>query len=148
MASHTAEVLTGAAVVAAAIGFVAYASQFSGVSAQTGSYPLSASFRSAEGVSVGTDLRLAGVKIGTVTGLDLDPETFRANAVFSVRDGIELPDDSAVAIASEGLLGGTFIEVLPGGSFESYEAGDEIVDTESSVSIISLLLKFVSGSDE
>ncbi|MEM9344556.1 MAG: outer membrane lipid asymmetry maintenance protein MlaD [Pseudomonadota bacterium] len=148
MASQTAEIVTGGLVVAAAAGFLIYASQFSSGITGDGTYPLSASFRSAEGVGVGTDLRLAGVKVGTVTALSLDPETFRAEATFAVNNGLELPDDTAVSVATEGLLGGTFIEVLPGGSEFTYAAGDEILDTESSVSIISLLLKFVSGGDE
>ena len=145
MASQTAEVLTGAAVVAAAAGFLIYAVQSGGGPLQGAGYPLTASFRSAEGVNVGTDVRLAGVKIGTVTALELDRDTFRAAATFAITDGVELPDDTAVTVASEGLLGGTFIEVLPGGSEFYYAAGDEILDTESSVSIISLLLKFVGG---
>lgn len=148
MASHVSEVAVGSAVVAAAVGFLVYASQFAGGAPGAGTYPLEASFRSAEGVRVGTDVRLAGVKVGTVTGLRLDPETFRARATFAIDEAIELPDDTAVAVASEGLLGGNFIEVLPGGSAFAYAPGDEILDTESSVSIISLLLKFVSGGDE
>ncbi|MDU8945087.1 outer membrane lipid asymmetry maintenance protein MlaD [Ovoidimarina sediminis] len=148
MSSHVSEVVTGGVVVAAAVGFLVYASQFDGLGAQGGTYPLSASFRSAEGVTVGTDIRLAGVKIGTVTGLELDPATYRAEATFAIRDGIELPDDTYVSVASEGLLGGTFIEISPGGSQFTYGPGDEILDTESSVSIISLLLKFVSGGEE
>ena len=145
MASQTAEIVTGGLVVAAAAGFLIYAAQSGGGAVRGGGYPLTASFRSAEGVGVGTDVRLAGVKIGTVTALDLDRETFRAEATFSIADGIELPDDTAVTVASEGLLGGTFIEVLPGRSEFAYGAGDEILDTESSVSIISLLLKFIGG---
>ena len=148
MASHASEVAVGGAVVAAAVGFLVYASQFAGGAPGAGTYPLEASFRSAEGVRVGTDVRLAGVKIGTVTEMDLDPETFRARATFSIDETIELPDDTAVSVASEGLLGGSFIEVLPGGSPFTYAAGDEILDTESSVSIISLLLKFVSGGGD
>ncbi len=148
MASHTSEVITGGVVVAVAAGFLVYASQFDGLGGAGGTYPLTASFRSAEGVTVGTDIRLAGVKVGTVTGLDLDPQSFRAEATFAIEEGIELPDDTYVSVASEGLLGGTFIEVVPGGSEFNYASGDEILDTESSVSIISLLLKFVSGGDE
>lgn len=148
MASHTAEVITGTAVVAAAAGFLIYANQFGGLTPQTDSYTLTASFRSAEGVTVGTDVRLAGVKVGSVTLLELDPETFRAEAGFAIDREVILPDDTAVVVASEGLLGGSFIEILPGGSPFNYESGDEILDTESSVSIVSLLLKFVSGDDE
>lgn len=148
MTSHTGEVLVGGVVVAAAAGFLIYASQFGGFVPQDGTYPLTASFRSAEGVTVGTDVRLAGVKIGTVTGLGLDPETYRANATFAIDETIELPDDTAATVASEGLLGGTFIEMLPGGSTFAFAPGDEILDTESAVSLISLMLKFVTGGEE
>ena len=149
MAENTAEVVVGGVVVAAAAGFLIYASQFAGLGGGGGSgYELTANFRSIEGVSVGTDIRLAGVKVGTVTGIDLNPATFRADAVFAIQDGLELPDDTAAVVASEGLLGGTFIELLPGGSPFNLEAGAEIIDTESSVSLIQLLLKFVSGSGD
>ena len=145
MASHTAEVIVGGAVVAAAAGFLIYASQFGGPSTDGGAYDLTASFRSAEGVTVGTDVRLAGVKVGTVTAMDLNPQTFRAEATFAIDPQVVLPDDTSVVVASEGLLGGTFIEVLPGGSAFNYEPGDEILDTESAVSLISLLLSFVGS---
>ena len=148
MASHAAEVITGGAVVAAAAGFLVYASQFGGTGIQDGSYALTASFRSAEGITVGTDVRLAGVKVGTVTGMDLNPETFRAETTISVDETVVLPDDTALVVSSEGLLGGSFLEILPGGSPFNYEAGAEILDTESSVSLISLLLKFVAGGEE
>jgi phospholipid/cholesterol/gamma-HCH transport system substrate-binding protein len=145
VASHTAEVIVGGAVVAAAAGFLIYASQFGGPSTDGGAYDLTASFRSAEGVTVGTDVRLAGVKVGTVTAMDLNPQTFRAEATFAIDPQVVLPDDTSVVVASEGLLGGTFIEVLPGGSAFNYEPGDEILDTESAVSLISLLLSFVGS---
>lgn len=148
MATNAAEVITGGAVVAAAAGFIFYASQFAGVGGQAGTYPMTASFRSAEGITVGTDVRLAGVKVGTVTAMDLNPETFRAETTIAVDEAVVLPDDTALVVASEGLLGGSFLEVLPGGSPFNYEAGAEILDTESSVSLISLLLKFVAGGDE
>ena len=148
MSAVRTETFVGAAVVAVAAGFLLYGAQFSNVGGDTGGYGLTASFRSIEGISVGTDVRLAGVKIGSVTDVQLDPATFRATANFNVANGIELPDDSAVVISSEGLLGGNFVEILPGGSPFNFEAGDEIEDTQGSVSLISLLLKFVSGSGE
>jgi phospholipid/cholesterol/gamma-HCH transport system substrate-binding protein len=147
MSHSTTEITVGAAVLALAIGFAVYAGQIAGVGGGGTGYPLTASFRSAEGVSLGTDVRLAGVKVGTVTGIDLDPQTFRAVTTFTVKDGVALPDDSSVVIASEGLLGGNFVEILPGGSPFNYEAGDEVLDTQGAVSLISLLLKFVAGGD-
>ncbi|WP_147110940.1 outer membrane lipid asymmetry maintenance protein MlaD [Tateyamaria sp. syn59] len=148
MAENTTEVLVGGVVLAAAIGFAVYGAQVAGLGNSGGaSYPLTASFRSLEGVNVGTDVRLAGVKIGTVTDVALNPETFRADTVVSVRSNTQIPDDSAIVISSEGLLGGNFVEIVPGGSPFYFEEGDEITDTQGSVSLISLLLKFVSGGE-
>jgi phospholipid/cholesterol/gamma-HCH transport system substrate-binding protein len=142
------EIFVGAAVVAAAVGFFAYAaSSAGGMSGGPDAYELTASFRSAEGIGVGTEVRLAGVRVGTVTGMELDPESFRAETTFSVAGNLELPDDSAAAISSEGLLGGTFVEIIPGGSPFVLAPGDAILDTQSSVSLITLLMRFVGGED-
>jgi phospholipid/cholesterol/gamma-HCH transport system substrate-binding protein len=148
MSHNVTEVLVGGAVLAAAVGFVIYAGQVTGLGADNTGYPLNASFRSVEGVTVGTDVRLAGVKVGTVTALELNPETYRAETTFTVREGVRIPDDSAVVVASEGLLGGTFIEISPGGSMFYFEPGEEIIDTQGAVSLVSLLLKFVAGDSE
>ncbi len=146
MAENTVEVITGGLVLAAAVGFVIYAGQATGFSRAPDSYPLKASFRSVEGVTLGTDVRLAGVKIGSITAMDLNPATFFADATISVKQGIALPEDSAILISSEGLLGGNFIEILPGGSPVNLEPGAEIEDTQGAVSLISLLMKFVGGA--
>lgn len=147
MSAVRTEITVGAAVVAVAIGFLAYAGQVSGFSSSTTGYPMTASFRSLEGVSVGTDVRLAGVKIGTITDVSLNAETFRADTQFTILNGIELPDDSSIVISSEGLLGGNFVEILPGGSPFNFEPGAEIEDTQGAVSLVGLLMKFVSGGD-
>ena len=147
MGENTTEVVVGGVVLAAAIGFGIYAAQIAGISSGGNSYTLNASFRSLEGVSVGTDVRLAGVKIGTVTSVELNPQTFRADTIVSVAKNIEIPDDSAIVISSEGLLGGNFVEIMPGGSPFNLEEDAEITDTQGAVSLISLLLKFVSGGD-
>ena len=145
MTTSATEVLVGGAVLAAAIAFGAYAVTTTGFRLGEAGYPLTASFRSLEGITVGSDVRLAGVKVGTVTGIALNDETYRADMSLSVQDGIRIPDDSAIVISSEGLLGGNFVEISPGGSLFYYEAGDEILDTQGSVSLISLLLKYVGG---
>ena len=149
MSENRAEIVTGGVVLAAALGFLVYAGQITGYApANPKGYPLTASFRSLEGVNVGTDIRLAGVKIGTVTGIELDTQTYRAETTLAIRDGIAIPDESAVVVASEGLLGGNFIEIVPGGSLFYLEPGEEIIDTQGAVSLVSLLLKFVTGSEE
>ncbi|MES2667702.1 MAG: outer membrane lipid asymmetry maintenance protein MlaD [Pseudomonadota bacterium] len=145
MSENRAEVLAGAAVLAVAIGFVVYAAQGAGIGTAGGTYPLTASFRSVEGISVGSDVRLAGVKVGSITSLKLNPETYFADAEVAVKDGILLPTDSAILISQEGLLGGTYIELVPGGAPDMLAPGDEIEDTQGAVSLISLLLKWVGG---
>lgn len=147
MAYERAEILAGAAVLAVAIGFAVYAGRGAGLMQQSDSYPLVASFRSVEGVTVGTDVRLAGVKVGTVTELRLNPETYFADAVISVRKDVVLSIDSTALISSEGLLGGTFVELQPGGMPDTLVAGDEIEDTQGAVSVISLLMKFAGGGE-
>jgi phospholipid/cholesterol/gamma-HCH transport system substrate-binding protein len=139
------EIMVGGVVLAAALGFIIYAGQAAGIGRSSDSYALKASFRSIEGIDVGTDLRLAGVNIGKVTGLTLNAETYRADTVVSVAHGIEIPDDSALVVSSEGLLGGNYMEIVPGGSPFYLSDGDVISDTQGAISLISLLMKFVSG---
>ena len=147
MSENRAEILAGAAVLAVALGFLVWAGRGE-VSGSSGSYPLQAAFRSAEGISVGTDVRLAGVKIGAVTAIRLDPKTFFAETTIAVDQGIELPDDSAILVSAEGLLGGNFIEIIPGGSLDTLAPGDEILDTQGAVSVLSLMMKFAGGGAE
>ena len=133
---------------AVAVGFFGYAVSSAGLSPGSGGYPLQASFRAADGITSGTEVRLAGVKIGSVAEIDLNRDTYRADATIWVNEGIEIPDDSAVAISTEGLLGGNYVEIIPGGSPFFYESGAEFDSTQGSVSLVSLLMKFVAGSDE
>ncbi|MBD3785920.1 MAG: outer membrane lipid asymmetry maintenance protein MlaD [Sphingomonadales bacterium] len=144
MSENRAEILAGAAVLAVALGFLVWAGRGE-VSGSSGSYPLQAAFRSVEGISVGTDVRLAGVKIGAVTAIRLDPKTFFAETTIAVDQGIELPDDSAILVSAEGLLGGNYIEIIPGGSLDTLAPGDEILDTQGAVSVLSLMMKFAGG---
>lgn len=148
MSESKAEVALGAVVLAIAIGFVVYLSQSTGLTMGGDSYQIRAGFRTAEGISVGTDVRLAGVKIGAVQDLTLNSETYRAEAVLAIQNDVLIPDDSALTITSEGLLGGHFVEVMPGASFDYLADGGEIIDTQGSVSLVTLLMKFVSGGSK
>jgi len=149
MGYRTWEVMLGAVVVVAATLFVVFALRTTGTSlSQSARYPLHATFRSAEGVRTGTEVRLAGVKIGSVTDLTLNAQDFRAEMSLAVDQGVQLPLDSTIVVASEGLLGGVFIEILPGGDFDNLAAGDAFQDTQSAVSLIALLLRAFTGSGE
>ena len=145
---NMAETVVGAIVLGIAIIFAVFLWRFSDVGFGAGQYTVDAKFRSAEGITVGTDVRLAGVKIGSVSNLSLDTQTFQAIARLTIKPEYQMPDDSAAIISSEGLLGGSFVEILPGGSYELMEDGSEFGETQGAVSFISLLMKFVTGKDE
>ena len=148
MAENRAEVVAGAVVLAVALGFLGWSLGGDRLTGNAESYTLTASFRSVEGIRTGSDVRLAGVKVGSITSLTLNPETYYADAVVEVDAKLKLPTDSAILISSEGLLGGNFVELVPGGAEEILAPGDEIEDTQGSVSLLTLLMKWVGGSGE
>lgn len=143
------ETLIGAAVLAVGIGFAIYASESSGTtSIRTGSYPLQASFTSASGIGPGTDVRIAGVKVGSVSTLTLDPESYRARVTMQIRSDVALDDGASAKIDTEGLLGGAFIAIEPGAGLDPLAAGDEILITQGSISLGDILSKaFTSTAD-
>lgn len=140
------EVALGGAVVVVAAGFVWFAVNTAGTELRApATYPLSATFSSAEGVRAGTELRLAGVRVGRVTAMGLDPVSLTARVEVVVNEGISIPADSTLAVASESLLGGIFLEVVPGGAMDDLAPGDAFFDTQSAVSLTNLLLRFATG---
>lgn len=147
MANNVVETIVGAAVLVVAGGFLAYASQNSEFGGGS-SYPLTAKFFSADGVAPGIDVRMSGVKIGTVGDLSLDKKTFEAVATIDVENGFEVPSDSSAKIASDGLLGGSYISIEPGGSEYALEPNEEIERTQGSVSLIDLLGKAVHSATQ
>ena len=137
-----AEVLTGAVVLLVAAGFLAYAVAHSGRSTASG-YSLYAKFDHIDGLGVGADVRVAGVKVGTVNEERIDPQSFQAVVELSVRDDIKLPKDSAAIITSESLLGGKYLSLQAGGDETLLQPGQTITITQSSVSLEELLGKFI-----
>jgi phospholipid/cholesterol/gamma-HCH transport system substrate-binding protein len=140
MSGNLVETLIGAVVLLVAGFFLAFAYTTGGVgSGRVGGYELQARFNRADGLVNGGDVRLSGIKIGTITKQALDPKTFDAIVTFSVDSRYQLPDDSAVKIASEGLLGGNFISVEPGGSEAMLKPGSEVKFTQGSVNLMDLI---------
>lgn len=142
--AERAELVVGAAVLAVAAGFLAWSVGGWGDRGQ-GTYPLVASFPNVDGVERGTEVRLAGVRVGRVSDVRLNPETYYAEAELRVPDNIVLPTDSAALIQSDGLLGGAYIELRPGGAMETLAPGDEIEDVQGAVSLLGLMMKFVDS---
>lgn len=139
---NAAEVLTGAVVLLVAAGFLGYAIAHSGRSATSG-YSLYAKFDHIDGLPVGADVRLAGVKVGSVTAERLDPESYVAVVTLTVQNDVKLPKDSSAVITSEGLLGGDYLSLSPGGDTVMLQPGQTITITQSSISLEQLLGKFI-----
>ncbi len=103
------------------------------------SYELVARFPNVTGVSVGTDVRVSGMKVGRVIAQELDPATWQAVLRLAIDRKVSLPADSSAAITSEGLLGGSFIALIPGGEEERLGPGDEIIDTQGATDLMGLV---------
>jgi phospholipid/cholesterol/gamma-HCH transport system substrate-binding protein len=142
---HVAEALAGLAVLAVALWFLLFALGRTGASG-TDSYQLKARFPNATGITVGSDVRVSGMKVGTVTAQTLDPASFQAVVTLSVDSGVSLPLDSSAAITSEGLLGGSFIALVPGGDPEKLAPGDEITDTQGATDLLGLIGSVINRS--
>ena len=143
-----AELLTGAIVLAVAVVFLAYAVTGSGRSLTGTGIALTARFDRIDGLAAGADVRLAGVKVGQVVAQRIDPATFLAVLTLRVDQALRLPSDTSAEIQSEGLLGGKYVALVPGGSERILRDGQEITITQSAVSLESLLGRFIFSVTE
>ncbi len=137
-----AELLAGALVLAVTVGFVAYAAVNTGRGA-TGGTGLTAKFENIGTLTAGSDVRIGGVKVGSVTGTTIDAATFQAIVAFSVQSAIKLPTDSSATIATGGLLGGAYLSISPGGADATLRDGQLITITQSATNLEDLLGKFI-----
>lgn len=147
MRNGLVETLIGTGVLAVAAIFLVYAYSLSDSQAANGGYALTAKLSNASGITTGTDVRISGIKVGTVISNDLDPVTYDAVVKLRVRNDIELPSDTALTVSQDGLLGGNFISLQPGGDFENLlQDGDQIYITQGTLDLISLVSQVVFGS--
>ena len=149
MRHNTLEIIMGMVVLVAAAFFVVIVYQAADIRA-AGGYQIKAEFSTTGGLTVGDDVRLSGIKIGRITDQTLDPISYSAVIEMNINDEVELPADTSARITKASLLGGNFLELIPGGSDEMLAAGDVIYDTFDPVSLSDLLGKFVfqNGEDE
>ena len=109
----------------------------------SGGYPVTAAFGSIDGLAVGSDVRVAGVKVGVVTGETLDPKDYRALVDMSLNRNVELPVDTKASVASESLMGGKYVKLEPGSAKALIKPGGEIKNTESAIVLEELLGKII-----
>ena len=143
MKQNFIESLVGLAVIIIALIFFGFAYKISDSSKIDAGYVLKAKFQNIEGIVKGSDVMIAGVKIGSVTSVKLDTTTFFALLTLNVDNDIKLPKDSSIAVVTSGILGNKYISVTPGQSEEILVAGDQIKYTQSSVNIESLIGKLI-----
>ena len=146
MKSPLPEALVGLLVVLFAAWFAWFAWDKTGGGARAGATEVTALFPNASGVSVGTDVRIAGLKVGSVAAQKLDPRSFQVETTLAIDPKIHVPSDSSAAITSEGLLGSTYIALVPGGSATPLKTGDTILDTQGAVDMMSLIGQFINKS--
>ncbi|MCW8834894.1 MAG: outer membrane lipid asymmetry maintenance protein MlaD [Rhodospirillales bacterium] len=144
------ETVMGAVVLLVAGMFVYFAYNMAEVRAIQG-YELKASFYKIGGLKKGADVQVSGIKVGTVTELGLDPQTYDAVITMSVSTDVRLPTDSAASIASEGMLGDKFVRLEPGRESTRIEAGGRIMKTKDYRSLedqVGEIIFLATGGDE
>ena len=145
MQRNTLETVMGAIVLLAAAGFVTLAYEAADIKGN-GGYEIIAEFGSTGGLSVGDDVRISGIKVGRITEQSLNPITYSARIAMAIAPDIEIPADSSARITAASLLGGNYLELMPGAEDEMLAAGAVIYDTRDPVSISDLLGKMVFSS--
>ncbi|UAK24895.1 outer membrane lipid asymmetry maintenance protein MlaD [Sphingomonas nostoxanthinifaciens] len=141
---NVGEAIIGLAVVLLAAWFVMFAWDRTGGGERAGAIRVTALFPNASGVNVGTDVRVAGLKVGTVSAQKLDPQSYQVAVSLALDPSVKLPSDSTAAITSEGLLGSTFIALTPGGSTKPFKNGDTITDTQGAMDLMALIGQFIN----
>ncbi|MDB0014420.1 outer membrane lipid asymmetry maintenance protein MlaD [Alphaproteobacteria bacterium] len=142
MHRNTLETVMGAIVLLAAAGFVMLAYEAADVKGN-GGYEIAAEFGSTGGLSVGDDVRISGIKVGQITAQQLDPITYVAKVLMAIEPTIKIPSDSSARITAASLLGGNYLELMPGAATDTLGAGGVIYDTRDPISLSDLLGKAV-----
>ena len=148
MQRNMLETVMGAVVLLTAVGFMSLAYDAANIKGADG-YELEAEFGATGGLSVGDDVRISGITVGRIVRQDLDPVTYAARIVMSLDKQILIPADSSARITEASLLGGNYLELIPGADEEMMLPGEVIYDTRDPVSLTDLLGKavFSSGND-
>ena len=136
------ETAVGALVIVIAVIFAIFTYKVTDYGRKTG-YLLFAEFNHVGSIKTGSDVKVGGVPVGKVTELSLNPETFKARITLDIDSIFNFPLDTAVTIGSEGLLGGSFVEIVPGGMDGNLQPNDEIEFTQDAVDMLQLLGKFM-----
>jgi phospholipid/cholesterol/gamma-HCH transport system substrate-binding protein len=145
MSRNAVETVMGAVVLVVAAVFLFFAYTTSQVRAVGGGYPVTASFTRVEGLRDGGDVRISGIRVGSILSQSLDPQSYAAIVKMEIDSTIKLPTDSVAAIASSGLLGDKYLSIVPGVDEEFIKPGGKIAHTTPPISLESLIGQFIYG---
>lgn len=134
-----AETGLGAVVLVAALCFLGYALAHAGGFGGSGGYQLKARFGEVGALAPGATVSVAGVKIGSVNSVALDPKTFLADTVMTINPDVKLPTNSTVKITQDSLLGGQHLSIEPGGSVDNLKPGSTFQNTQGAVDLFGLI---------
>lgn len=140
----------GVVVLALAAGFLTYSLSVGAVHMKRGDYEISAKFGEAGSLAPGAAVSVAGVKVGTVSEITLEPKTFLAVARLSIDPTVKLPSDSTAKITSDGILGGAHVSIAPGAAMDDLKPGGQIENTQGAVDLFGLIGSVIrpqGGSD-
>jgi phospholipid/cholesterol/gamma-HCH transport system substrate-binding protein len=139
MRGNVIETVMGAVVLVAAALFLVFAYQTSQNRPVSGGYEISADFSRIDGIHRGSDVRISGIKVGSVIAEELDPNTYLATIRMSIDPKVQLPEDTVAQVTSSGLLGDKYMSLVPGGSDTMLPPGGKIQYTQSSISLENLI---------
>jgi phospholipid/cholesterol/gamma-HCH transport system substrate-binding protein len=142
--NNVSETVIGAVVVVAAAIFLIFAYLHTSSGGVSG-YELNARMPKVDGLGVGTDVRLAGIKIGSVSDLTLDPKTYLVTVHMNIRDDIKIPADSSLLVTSAGILGSSYLSITPGGDDKMLAAGGYFDNVQGSIDLMNLVGRFATG---
>lgn len=145
MKQNAVETLTGAIVIVVAAAFLFFIYTTTGIGGLSNGYPVKASFNNLGGVGIGSDVRISGVKVGTVTAQELD-DVYEAVLTLTINSDIKIPNDSTAKITSEGLLGASYVAIEPGGSETFLAAGEQFQYTQPALDLWSIVSSFTSSN--
>ena len=140
------ETIVGVLVLSIAAAFLAYAYAVSGRQDERTAYSLNAVFGRVDGIAAGSEVRIAGVKVGSVASHALDTNTYEAKLRLAISAGVPIPEDSVAKIVSDGILGGAHVSIEPGASDYMLKEGEAITITQGSVDLLGIAMQAFTDS--
>ena len=128
-----------------ALAFLAVRASSSASAAILGGYELTANFDNIGGLKTRAAVRSAGVVVGRVTDITLDPQTYQAHVTMQMDSRFHFPKDSSLKIMTAGLLGEQYLGMEPGADTEDLEDGGKVEMTQSAIVLENLISQFLYG---